>query len=189
MSLMLHAFHVLKHAPLVSALTSTLFSSQYYTTHSHGAHPPNLRHTPAPLVLGNLTISPDSSPPSSPVTSKFQSFGLLGTSPANFESFMPALSVPTARLNHQHPLAPSHALGATQQQNPFKTAIYGYLSQVDSDRLVLPALLLVYLAGRNPGELSHRAQLTGVAYGCFIKTNITLQFCSHRSHVRRAFGY
>ncbi|KAK3809894.1 MAG: hypothetical protein JOS17DRAFT_764524 [Linnemannia elongata] len=154
MSLMLHAFHVLKHAPLVSALTSTLFSNQHYTTHSHGAHPPNLRHSPAPLVLGNLTISPDSSRPSSPVTSKFQSFGLLGTSPASFESFMPALSAPTARFNHQHPLAPSHASGPAQQQNPFKTAIYEYLGQVDSDRLVLPALLLVYLAGRNPGVMS-----------------------------------
>jgi hypothetical protein len=152
MSLMLHALHVLKHAPLVSALTSTLFSNQHYTTHSHGAHPPNLRHSPAPLVLGNLTISPDSSRPSSPVTSKFQSFGLLGTSPASFESSMPTVSAPTARFNHQHPLAPSHASGATQQ-NPFKTAIYEYLSKVDSDRLVLPALLLVYLAGRNPGEL------------------------------------
>ncbi|KAF9316216.1 Protein CL16A, partial [Linnemannia elongata] len=154
MSLMLHAFHVLKHAPLVSALTSTLFSSQHYTTHSQGAHPPNMRHPPAPLVLGNLTISPDSSRPSSPVTSKFQSFGLLGTSPASLESFMPATSAPTARFNHQHPLAPSHASGATQQHNPFKTAIYEYLSQVDSDRLVLPALLLVYLAGRNPGVMS-----------------------------------
>ncbi|OAQ22695.1 hypothetical protein K457DRAFT_25847 [Linnemannia elongata AG-77] len=154
MSLMLHAFHVLKHAPLVSALTSTLFSSQHYTTHSQGAHPPNMRHPPAPLVLGNLTISPDSSRPSSPVTSKFQSFGLLGTSPASLESFMPATSAPTARFNHQHPLAPSHASGATQQHNPFKTAIYEYLSQVDSDHLVLPALLLVYLAGRNPGVMS-----------------------------------
>ncbi|KAF9542335.1 Protein CL16A [Mortierella hygrophila] len=153
MSLMLHAFHVLKHAPLVSALTSTLFSGQHYTTYSHGAHPPNLRHSPMPLALGNLTISPDSSRPSSPVTSKFQSFGLLGTSPAGFESFMPSLSAPTARLNHQHSLAPSHASGATQQQNPFKAAIYGYLSQVDSDRLVLPALLLVYLTGRNPGVM------------------------------------
>ncbi|KAG9070509.1 Protein CL16A [Linnemannia hyalina] len=153
MSLMLHAFHVLKHAPLVSALTSTLFSSQHYTTYSHGTPPPNLRHSPTPLALGNLTISPDSSRPSSPVTSKFQSFGLLGTSPAGFESFMPSLSAPTARFNHQHSLAPSHASGATQQQNPFKAAIYGYLSQVDSDRLVLPALLLVYLTGRNPGVM------------------------------------
>ncbi|KAF8945047.1 Protein CL16A [Haplosporangium gracile] len=153
-SLMLHAFHVLKHAPLVSALTSTLFSNQHYATYSHGAHTPNLRHSPAPLVLGSLTISPDSSRPSSPVTSKFQSFGLLGTSPASFESFMPTLSAPTTRFNHQHPLVPSHASGATQQQNPFKTAIYEYLSQVDSDRLVLPALLLVYLAGRNPGVMS-----------------------------------
>ncbi|KAG0295420.1 Protein CL16A [Linnemannia gamsii] len=154
MSLMLHAFHVLKHAPLVSALTSTLFSNQHHTTHSHGAHPPNLRHSPAPLVIGNLTISPDSSRPSSPVTSKFQSFGLLGTSPASFESFMPTLTAPTARFNHQHPLATSHTSGAIQQQNPFKTAIYEYLSQVDSDRLVLPALLLVYLTGRNPGVMS-----------------------------------
>lgn len=152
MSLMLHAFHVLKHAPLVSALTSTLFSNQHHTTHSHSAHPPNLRHSPASLVLGNLTISPDSSRPSSPVTSKFQSFGLLGTSPASSGSFIPTLNAPTARFNNQHPLATSHASGAMQQQNPFKTTIYEYLSQVDSDRLVLPALLLVYLTGRNPGE-------------------------------------
>ncbi|KAF9139728.1 Protein CL16A, partial [Linnemannia schmuckeri] len=134
-SLMLHAFHVLKHAPLVSALTSTLFSNQHYATLSHGAHPSNLRHSPAPLVLESLTISPDSSRPSSPVTSKFQSFGLLGTSPASFESFMPALSAPTTRFNHQHPLAPSYATGATQQQNPFKTAIYEYL-RVMSDVLL-----------------------------------------------------
>ncbi|KAF9135422.1 Protein CL16A [Mortierella sp. 14UC] len=154
LSLMLHAFHVLKHAPLVSALTATLFSNQHYTTHSHGAHPPNLRHSPSPLVIGNLTISPDSSRPSSPVTSKFQSFGLLGTSPASFESIMPVLSAPTARFSAQHPLAPAHSSGTSQQQNPFKTAIYDYLSQVDSDRLVLPALLLVYLAGRNPGVMS-----------------------------------
>lgn len=87
---------------------------------------------------------------------------------------MPALSAPTARFNHQHPLAPSHASGATQQQNPFKTAIYEYLGQVDSDRLVLPALLLVYLAGRNPGELSHQIHLPDIAYGCLAKTNITL---------------
>jgi hypothetical protein len=150
---MLHAFHVLKHAPLVSALTSTLFSNQHYTTHSHGAHTPNLRQSPSPLVIGNLAISPDLSRPSSPVTSKFQSFGLLGTSPANFESTMPVLSVPIARFNTHHPFAAAHSSGTPQQQNPFKTAIYEYLSQVDSDRLVLPALLLVYLAGRNPGKL------------------------------------
>ncbi|KAF9910246.1 Protein CL16A [Linnemannia zychae] len=81
------------------------------------------------------------------------SFGLLGTSPANFESIMPVLSAPTARSN-AHPLAPAHSAGTSQQQNPFKTTIYEYLSQVDSDRLVLPALLLVYLAGHNPGVMS-----------------------------------
>ncbi|KAK3848589.1 MAG: hypothetical protein J3R72DRAFT_429323 [Linnemannia gamsii] len=154
LSLMLHAFHVLKHAPLVSALTSTLFSNQHYTTHANGAHPPNLRHSPSPLALGNLTISPDSSRPSSPVTSKFQSFGLLGTSPTSFESMMPVLSAPMARFNPQHPLTAAHLSGTSQQQNPFKTTIYEYLSQVDSDRLVLPALLLVYLTGRNPGVMS-----------------------------------
>ncbi|KAG0272166.1 Protein CL16A [Linnemannia exigua] len=81
------------------------------------------------------------------------SFGLLGTSPASFESMMPVLSAPMARFSPQHPLA-AHLSGTSQQQNPFKTAIYEYLSQVDSDRLVLPALLLVYLAGRNPGVMS-----------------------------------
>ncbi|KAF9092438.1 Protein CL16A [Mortierella sp. AD031] len=154
MSLMLHAFHVLKHAPLVSALTSTLFSNQHYTSHSQGSHPPNLRHSPSPLVLGSLTVSPDSSQPASPVTSKFHSFGLLGTSPASFESFMPVLSAPAARSNHQHPFVSLQAPGGSQQQNPFKTTIYEYLCHIDSDRLVLPALLLIYLAGRNPGVMS-----------------------------------
>ncbi|KAF9932024.1 Protein CL16A [Linnemannia zychae] len=159
MSMMLHAFHVLKHAPLVSALTSTLFSNQHYTTHSQSSHSSNLRHSPSPLVLGNLTISPDSSRPSSPVTSKFQSFGLLGTSPASHESAIPLMGATTSRIHPQYPLSSPHLslphlAVAPYQQNPFKTAIYEYLSQVDSDRLVLPALLLIYLAGRNPGVMS-----------------------------------
>ncbi|CAO3574877.1 unnamed protein product [Mortierella alpina] len=173
LSLMLHAFHVLKHAPLVSALASTLFSNQYYSSpaqhqhhhqhhhHHHHHHHHNLLR-PSPLVLGSQSVSPESSRPASPVTSKFHSFGLLGTSPAAFESSMPSLSAttPTARPSPQN-LTPlqtqspnNESLTASQQLNPYRAAIYEYLSAVDTDRLVLPALALVYLAGRNSGVMS-----------------------------------
>ncbi|KAF9980145.1 Protein CL16A [Mortierella antarctica] len=166
LSLMLHAFHVLKHAPLVSALASTLFSNQHYSSpaqqqnHHHHHHHNLLR--PSPLVLGSQSVSPESSRPASPVTSKFHSFGLLGTSPAAFESSMPSLSAssPTARQSPQT-LTPlqiqssnTESLTGSQQLNPYRAAIYEYLSAVDTDRLVLPALALVYLAGRNSGVMS-----------------------------------
>lgn len=158
---MLHAFHVLKHAPLVSALTSTLFSNQH-STNNPATHHPHPRHGPSPLSLGPFSSSPDTSRPSSPVTSKFHSFGLLGSSPVGMDSFLsPAHPVtPQARVNHQHPLAPAQSIhsmgGQPQQQNPYKTAIFEYLSGIDSDRLVLPALTLIYLAGRNPGNVPGR---------------------------------
>lgn len=152
---MLHAFHVLKHAPLVSALTSTLFSNQHYsnnpTVHHH-----HTRHGPSPLSLGPFPPSPDTSRPSSPVTSKFHSFGLLGTSPG-LDSTLLSVHAPTpqARVNYHHPLAPTQHLNSSesQQKNPYKTAIFEYLSRIDNDRLVLPALTLIYLTGRNPGTL------------------------------------
>ncbi|KAG0353163.1 Protein CL16A, partial [Gamsiella multidivaricata] len=166
LSLLLHAFHVLKHAPLVSALTSTLFSNQYRSSHVQHQHisQSHLRHSPSPLVLGSLSVSPESSRPASPVTSKFHSFGLLGSSPASLDSYLSASSIvaPQAHVNIQHSLSPhsqpsprsfpSSAL--QQQQNPYKALIYEYLSRVDSDRLVLPALTLVYLTGHNPGVMS-----------------------------------
>ncbi|KAF8932161.1 Protein CL16A [Dissophora ornata] len=177
LSLMLHALHVLKHAPLVSALASTLFSNQHYSSHGQHQHQhqhhshSHLRRSPSPLILGVQSVSPESSRPASPVTSKFHSFGLLGSSPASLDSYFPLLSapVPQARLNPQHPFAPplSHSpsplpTGGLQQQqqqqqqhqqNPYKVSIYEYLSHVDSDRLVLPALTLIYLSGRNPGVM------------------------------------
>ncbi|KAF9180997.1 Protein CL16A [Haplosporangium sp. Z 767] len=164
LSLMLHAFHVLKHAPLVSALTSTLFSNQHYSSqpphHNHNHHNNLLR--PSPLLLGNLSVSPESSRPASPVTSKFHSFGLLGTSPAAFEPSLPLLSpsTPGVTLSPKQPATVSphtptqSSNGTQQQQNPYKTSIYEYLSHIDNDRLVLPVLILIYLAGRNPGVMS-----------------------------------
>jgi len=173
LSLMLHAFHVLKHAPLVSALASTLFSNQLYSSNQQnnaGGHPPHnlLRHTPSPLVLGPQSVSPESSRPASPVTSKFHSFGLLGTSPAAFDSNLSTLSTstPSARFNLQRSATPptlqspsfspslSPCIPYQQNQNPYKASIYEYLGHVHSDRLVLPALMLIYLAGRNSGEYS-----------------------------------
>lgn len=151
---MLHAFHVLKHAPLVSALTSTLFSSQHF---SHQPQPiPHYRPTPLPLMLGQQSVSPESSRPASPVTSKFHSFGLLGTSPAAAESFLPLST-------HSNTLLTNHLQQQQQQQqqqehhpgpsgsNPYKTSIFEYLAHTDNDRLVLPAMALIYLTGRNPG--------------------------------------
>ncbi|KAG0253725.1 Protein CL16A [Mortierella polycephala] len=166
LSLMLHAFHVLKHAPLVSALTSTLFSNQHYSSqpphHNHNHHHNLLR--PSPLMLGNLSVSPESSRPASPVTSKFHSFGLLGTSPAASEQSLPPLSssTPNVPLSPKQPATgsphtPTQSSNGTQQQqqqNPYKTSIYEYLSHVDNDRLVLPVLILIYLAGHNPGVMS-----------------------------------
>ncbi|KAG0313452.1 hypothetical protein BGZ99_008858, partial [Dissophora globulifera] len=169
LSLMLHAFHVLKHAPLVSALTSTLFSNQHHASHSQHQPHPLLRQSPSPslLILGVQSLSPDSSRPTSPVTSKFHSFGLLGSSPASQDSYPPALiaPVPQARFNSLHSVAhpqspllsPSSSVllpPALPQQNPYKVAIYDFLSHVDCDRLVLPALTLIYLAGRNTGVMS-----------------------------------
>ncbi|KAF9111630.1 Protein CL16A [Mortierella sp. AM989] len=176
LSLMLHAFHVLKHSPLVSALASTLFSNQHYLSQgSNGSgnskSQSHLRQTPSPLALGGLTTSPESSYPASPVTSKFHSFGLLGSSSASQDSYLSAPSssttTPHVHLNH-HPFVsqthpPSLATSILQQQppqqqqqqqNPFKVAIYEYLSQIDNDRMVLPALTLIYLTGRNPGVMS-----------------------------------
>ncbi|KAF9350700.1 Protein CL16A, partial [Mortierella sp. NVP85] len=173
LSLMLHAFHVLKHAPLVSALASTLFSNQLYSSNQQnntGGHHPHtlLRHTPSPLVLGPQSVSPESSRPASPVTSKFHSFGLLGTSPAAFDSNLSTLSTstPSARFNLQRSATPptlsspsfspslSPCIPHQQSQNPYKASIYEYLGHVHSDRLVLPALMLIYLAGRNSGVMS-----------------------------------
>ncbi|KAF9282745.1 Protein CL16A [Mortierella alpina] len=48
----------------------------------------------------------------------------------------------------------TESLTGSQQLNPYRAAIYEYLSAIDSDRLVLPALALVYLAGRNSGVMS-----------------------------------
>ncbi|KAG0203154.1 Protein CL16A [Mortierella sp. GBA30] len=176
LSLMLHAFHVLKYAPLVSALASTLFSSQLYSSqapsqHQHQQYQQQQQQhhhyrllRPSPILLGAQSGSPESSRPASPVTSKFHSFGLLGTSPG-FESHMSpsTTSAPFAHQSPQQSLVPprthSPHLGQStvqqqQQQNPYKTSIYEYLGHVDNDRLVLPVLALIYLAGRNPGIMS-----------------------------------
>ncbi|KAF9957084.1 Protein CL16A [Mortierella alpina] len=48
----------------------------------------------------------------------------------------------------------TESLAGSQQLNPYRAAIYSYLSAVDTDHLVLPALALVYLAGRNSGVMS-----------------------------------
>ncbi|KAI1302424.1 hypothetical protein EDD11_005615 [Mortierella claussenii] len=191
LSLMLHAFHVLKHAPLVSALTSTLFSNQHYSSshhqhnhqnHQHSTHPrPHSRQSPSPLMTGAQSVSPESSRPASPVTSKFHSFGLLGSSPASpditptsFSNVFTSVAapIPSRRGNGLHSLSPqpqsSSAAAVTQRQqenqecgqqhnvhqNPYKTVIYEYMNHVEDDQLVLPALTLIYLAGRNPGIMS-----------------------------------
>ncbi|GJJ69404.1 protein CLEC16A [Entomortierella parvispora] len=177
LSLMLHAFHVLKHAPLVSALTSTLFSNQLYSNNSP-AHQPNTRQGPSPLSLGPSPSSPDTSRPSSPVTSKFYSFGLLGSSPGLDSTILSVHSpTPQARINHHHhPLAPAQNLNSSdnQQQNPYKTAIFEYLSMIDSDRLVLPALTLIYLTGRNPGVMQDVLLGTDIYPQRLLKTRLLM---------------
>ncbi|KAG0328686.1 Protein CL16A [Podila humilis] len=163
LSLMLHAFHVLKHAPLISALASTLFSNQHC---SHNTHHPTPHHRPTtlPLMLGQQSVSPESSRPASPVTSKFHSFGLLGTSPGAMDSFLPPLSTHsntllTLHLQHQQQQEQPqqqqkhHPPGGREQGNPYKTSIFEYLAHTDNDRLVLPSLALIYLIGRNPGVM------------------------------------
>lgn len=156
LSLMLHALHVLKHAPLVSALASTLFSGQLYSpNHQNNHHHIAIRHSPSSFIFGGQSVSPESSRSASPVTSKFHSFGLLGSSPASFDPFLPAPSpsLPHARVLPQRSATPPTLLSPSHSsQNPYRLAIYEYLCHVHSDRLVLPVLMLIYLAGRNSGS-------------------------------------
>ncbi|KAF9580621.1 hypothetical protein BGW38_002656, partial [Lunasporangiospora selenospora] len=168
LSLLLHAFQVLRHAPLVSALASALFSNQLYLTRQTTQQ--QIRAAPLTLLLGAQSVSPESSRPASPVTSKFHSFGLLGSSPSGLDSVnWPSDANATRSRAHHHQPQPTRldstisvqsnsTTSSTQppqlQSNPFKATVFEYLSQTDNDRLVAPALMLIYLVGRNQGVMS-----------------------------------
>ncbi|KAG0054192.1 Protein CL16A [Gryganskiella cystojenkinii] len=87
---------------------------------------------------------------------------------------------PQARAIHQnHPLTPvqppSPGGGQLQQQhNPYKTSIFEYLSRIDNDRLVLPALTLIYLAGRNPGVMQDVLLGTDIYPQRLLKTRLLM---------------
>ncbi|KAG0343158.1 Protein CL16A, partial [Podila minutissima] len=126
LSLMLHAFHVLKHAPLVSALTSTLFSNQHFSQNTPTPHRP----TPLPLMLGQQSVSPESSRPASPQQQQQQH----------------------EQHQQQQQQQQEHYQGSLGS-NPYKISIFEFLAHTDNDRLVLPAMALIYLTGRNPGVM------------------------------------
>lgn len=157
LSLMLHALYVVKHAPLVSALASTLFSGPLNSSNHQSSQQNAVRHSQSPLVPGAQSGSPESSRPSSPVTSKFRSFGLLGTSPAAFDSHLPGMNTPTSHVKaipQRSATPPTVNPPSSSPTNPYKSIIYEYLGHVHNDRLVLPSLMLIYLAGRNTGIMS-----------------------------------
>ncbi|KAF9155439.1 hypothetical protein DFQ26_009738, partial [Actinomortierella ambigua] len=184
LSLLLHAFHVLKYSPLVSALATTIFANQQPHVVAHSGHPHPIHLLQQQAAAG---LSPGSSQASSPASTPrmYSPLSHFGSSPgskhhpASRQAKEPALVFPSSTNSQRTPSrrssltdSPTAATAAVaspppQQPsssvaNPYKAVIFGYLSQTENDRLILPTLLLIYLTCHNTGVMADMLMSTDI---------------------------
>ncbi|KAG0236809.1 Protein CL16A [Actinomortierella wolfii] len=202
LSLLLHAFHVLKYAPLVSALATTIFANhQHATAHAGSLHHPTIHSMPQKTA----GLSPGSSQTSSPVSTPrmCSPLSLMGTSPGikshshhHYYAKEPTLVPPSGAGAPHAPsrrssLTDSPAANTTSSPsptNPYKSVIFGYLSQTENDRLVLPTLLLIYLACRNTGAMADVLMGTDIYPQRLLKSRVLMGNLMSSSSLGSASG-
>ncbi|KAF9972052.1 Protein CL16A, partial [Actinomortierella ambigua] len=180
------------YAPLVSALATTIFANQQHGV-AHTGHP-----HPIQSLQQAAGLSPGSSRSSSPAsTSRIHSpLALMTSSPSGkhqpplHPTKEPARAFPATTSSQRAPSRKSSfsdskiPAGATATQpscppstlvaNPYKAVIFGYLSQTENDRLVLPTLLLIYLTCHNTGVMADMLMGTDIYPQRLLKSRVLM---------------